>query len=156
MTLVIESWNGKYMYGNYDGGTGRSVSQTWNCESIDSNPFSACFPSSSYGHLVYITQGCYNGLSDGDKATAKARAQGMVGTGYFEIKLWLGADGRYYDKKYFVPVGIVECWKESCFILRPDLTTDHDEHEWYDVFVDNAGYFLLFAIAGVAINEIAK
>lgn len=31
-----------------------------------------------------------------------------------------------------------------------------EEHEWYDVFVDNAGYILLFVVAGVAINEIAK
>ena len=31
-----------------------------------------------------------------------------------------------------------------------------EETEWYEVFVDNAGYFLLFVIAGVAINEIAK
>jgi hypothetical protein len=30
------------------------------------------------------------------------------------------------------------------------------DEEWYDVFVDNAGYFLLFAVAGLAINEIAK
>ena len=31
-----------------------------------------------------------------------------------------------------------------------------EEDEWYDVFVDNAGYFLFFAIAGLAINEMAK
>ena len=33
---------------------------------------------------------------------------------------------------------------------------EDDDEEWYEVFVDNAGYFLLFVIAGVAINEIAK
>ena len=37
--------------------------------------------------------------------------------------------------------------------LIPD---EPDESEWYDVFVDNAGYILLFVVAGVAINEIAK
>ena len=30
------------------------------------------------------------------------------------------------------------------------------DEDWYDVFVDNAGYFLLFVVAGVAINEIAR
>ena len=28
--------------------------------------------------------------------------------------------------------------------------------EWYDVFIDNAGYFIFFVLAGVAINKIAK
>ena len=45
---------------------------------------------------------------------------------------------------------IIESNSPTCNYVPPG------EEEWYDVFVDNAGYFLLFAVAGVAINEMAK
>ena len=122
MTLVIEGWNGRRMYGNLDGGTGRSVNQGWACDTIDSNPFKAC--SWFAGKATYITQACYNSLSDRDKATTRAVYDGIVGSGYFVIKKWLGADGRYWDRKYFVPAAITECFKDRCVTLRPDLKLD--------------------------------
>lgn len=30
------------------------------------------------------------------------------------------------------------------------------EPEWYDVFIDNAGYFVFFVFAGIAIDRIAR
>lgn len=45
---------------------------------------------------------------------------------------------------------IIESNSPTCSYIPPG------EEEWYDVFVDNAGYLLLFVAAGFAINEMAK
>ena len=49
-----------------------------------------------------------------------------------------------------VDESIIEPNSPDCGYVPPD------EEYWYDPIADNCGYFLLFVIAGIAINEIAK
>jgi hypothetical protein len=70
---------------------------------IDSSPFRSLFPGRSWN--PYITQGCYNSLSDGNKAAARSMANGIV------TKSIIGEP---------TPEIIVECFSDACRALLPD------------------------------------
>ena len=120
MTVVIKSWRPggtSYLSGTRVGTSGHMDS--WSCATIDNNPFSECswFGSSGPG---YITQGCYNGLTDSEKSQCPSLYHGIVAdTGHwtpYQVEIWT-----YYN---FNPDCIVECFSAACLLLRPDLAPD--------------------------------
>lgn len=71
--------------------------------------------------------------------------------------------GWEYDPRYTDIFGLIgshggcaDCFMALVHLISIDPVINDPEQEWYSVFVDNAGYFLLFVAAGIAINEIAK
>lgn len=118
MTIVITSWrrgSTSHLSGQrICDSTGRMDS--WSCATIDSNPFVACSWFGSSGP-AYITEGCYNGLTDGEKAACVSRYAGIVtSSGYYYVY-----NTAYYNHYRLKIESIVKCWSAACYLIRPGL-----------------------------------
>ena len=121
---VIHTWrrgSTSYMYGASNSGT---RVDTWNCGTIDSSPFSACYPNMHSWGYILITKSLYDSLTDDEKAIARARSHGMVDGSYWYTAPWADYSGRVWQVVYLRKEALVECWTDLCFDLRPDLTPD--------------------------------
>ena len=93
-------------------GTGHMTKKC--CVTIDNKPFCACLHA-----WDYITESCYNSLTESEKLSARS-CHGMVtDTGW--AKPYKAGDHTYYT---FDPAAIVECWSAACSALRPDPCKD--------------------------------
>jgi hypothetical protein len=117
MTVVIKHFKGGSLSGTrICDSTGRADS--WGCNTIDSNPFKACSWFGSSGP-AYITQGCYDSLSEGNKAQCPRLYHGIVSnSGYYKVY-----STAYYNHYKLDPTSIVKCWSKACFVLCPDITS---------------------------------
>ena len=130
MTVVITSWrSNRYLSGTrICDSSGRADS--WGCDTIDRSPFIACSWFGSSGP-AYITEGCYNGLTDAEKAACPGRYHGIVTrSGYYYVY-----DTAYYNHYKLKIESIVECWSAACNTLLcsdvvcEPLCYNHDLHE---------------------------
>ena len=130
MTVVIKSWrrgSTSYMSGTRVATTGHMDS--WGCSTIDSNPFVACSWFGSSGP-AYITQSCYNGLTDTEKSQCTSRYHGIV-TDSGHWTPYLKEIWTYYN---FNPECIVECFSDACnTLLCADVICEPTCYE-YDLY----------------------
>ena len=98
--LIFRWLHQKYLYGVWHNG------QSWSCNTVDKNPFQACFWIGDVSRPLWITQECYNTLTDVEKAYARSYGDGMVSRPYF-------TNGEIPKDQ------VVECWSSRCRDMHP-------------------------------------
>lgn len=136
MTVVITSWrpgNTSYLSGQRICDVS-GMRDSWSCATIDNNPFVECSWFGISGP-AYMTEGCYNGLTDGEKASCASRYAGIVSdSGYYYVY-----DTAYYNHYKLDISSIQTCFSAACSamlcadVICEPMCYEHDLHLTYCV-----------------------